>query len=70
MTYTEYNPNVLEQCRSDETNPQLFENELQVFLQIFEDQFHAAVLFPFSFTRSAAYGHLSAMPGCTARYAW
>lgn len=41
MTYTEYNPDVLEQWRSDETNSQLFEDKLQAFLQIFEDQFHA-----------------------------
>lgn len=41
MTYTAYDPNVLEQWCSDESNAQLFEDALQSFLHDFTQLFHA-----------------------------
>lgn len=41
MTYTAYNPDILKQWCSDDTNYQLFEEALQSYLGTFEALFHA-----------------------------
>lgn len=41
MTYTAYNPNILGQWCSDDTNSRLFEEALQSYLETFEGLFHA-----------------------------